>query len=124
MQLRTALPPLVAIFITGLVCSQPPHAATTDNRPNPENGAKLILKVGCGLCHRIPGIESAKGNVGPPLDGIGTRIFIAGKLNNTTDNMVRWLRFPQEVVPGNAMPDMGLNEEEARDIAAYLATIR
>ena len=50
--------------------------------------------------------------------------FIAGKLNNTTDNMVRWLRFPQEVVPGNAMPDMGLNEEEARDIAAYLATIR
>jgi cytochrome c1 len=37
--------------------------------------------------------------------------------------MIKWLRDPQGVVPGNAMPDMGLSEDQARDIAAYLSTL-
>ena len=54
---------------------------------------------------------------------LGKRIFIAGLLRNTPANMVTWLRDPQEIVPGNAMPDMGLSEEQARDITAYLYTL-
>jgi cytochrome c1 len=61
--------------------------------------------------------------VGPPLDHMGRRVFIAGLLRNTPENMVRWLRFPQRIVPGNAMPDMGLTERQARDITAYLYTL-
>ena len=85
-----------------------------------ERGALYIEQIGCGSCHIIPGIDGARGLVGPPLDHIGKRIFIAGLLRNTPANMVTWLRDPQEIVPGNAMPDMDLNEEQARDITAYL----
>jgi cytochrome c2 len=90
---------------------------------SPERGALYIKQVGCGSCHIIPGINGAQGLVGPPLDHMGKRIFIAGLLRNTPANMVTWLRFPQQVVPGNAMPEMGLNEGQARDITAYLYTL-
>jgi cytochrome c2 len=90
---------------------------------NPERGALYIEQIGCGSCHVIPGIAGARGLVGPPLDAMGKRVFIAGMLHNTPANMVTWLRDPQKIVPGNAMPDMGLSEEQARDITAYLYTL-
>ena len=102
---------------------RPTAAPAEADRSSAERGKVLISDIGCGLCHSIPGIDRATGNVGPPLSGIGSRIYIAGVLNNTPENMVRWLRFPQKVVPGNAMPDMGLSEDQARDIAAYLRSI-
>jgi cytochrome c2 len=89
-----------------------------------KRGADLIVANGCGTCHAIPGIVGARGNVGPPLDHIGTRVFIAGMLRNTPDNMVRWLKNPQAIISGNAMPDMNLNEAQARDITAYLAGLQ
>ena len=45
-------------------------------------------------------------------------------LRNSPANLVRWIRDPQGVVPGNAMPNMGVSDAEARDIAAYLYTLR
>ncbi|HZY13364.1 MAG TPA: c-type cytochrome [Beijerinckiaceae bacterium] len=87
-------------------------------------GADLIVANGCGTCHSIPGIAGAWGNVGPPLDHIGTRVFIAGMLRNSPDNMVRWLKNPQAIIPGNAMPNMNLNDAQARDITAYLAELQ
>ena len=87
-------------------------------------GADLIVANGCGTCHSIPGIAGAWGNVGPPLDHIGTRVFIAGILRNSPDNMVRWLKNPQAIIPGNAMPNMNLNDAQARDITAYLAELQ
>ena len=88
------------------------------------HGQKLIAATGCGACHSIPGIAGARGLVGPPLDNIGARTMLAGLLPNTRDNMIRWLRSPQGVVPGNAMPDTALSEGDAADIAAYLATLK
>ena len=87
-------------------------------------GADLIVANGCGTCHAIPGIAGARGNVGPPLDHIGTRVFIAGMLRNTPDNMVAWLRNPQAIIPGNAMPNMNLSDAQARDITTYLAGLQ
>ncbi|HEY1433445.1 MAG TPA: c-type cytochrome, partial [Stellaceae bacterium] len=77
-----------------------------------------------GSCHTIPGIREARGRVGPPLDNIGERTIVAGLLPNTPDNLMRWLETPQSVVPGNAMPNMGLSDHDARDVAAYLYTLR
>ncbi|HEX3700358.1 MAG TPA: c-type cytochrome [Phenylobacterium sp.] len=91
---------------------------------DPDNGKALILRLGCGACHEIPGVEQAHGLVGPPLSGIARRTIIAGMLPNTPQNMIRWLQVPQTVVPGNAMPNLELNDHDARDIAAYLATLR
>ena len=63
-------------------------------------------------------------SAGPPLTRIGDRTYIAGMLRNTPANLVRWIREPQAVIPGNAMPNMGVSEADARDIAAYLYTLR
>jgi cytochrome c1 len=52
------------------------------------------------------------------------RTMIAGELPNSPDNLVRWLRNPKAVESGTAMPDLGLSDDQAHDIAAYLYTLR
>jgi cytochrome c len=71
----------------------------------------------------VSGVRQANGNVGPPLTRFADRTFVAGMLRNEPGNLLRWLRQPQSVVPGNAMPDTGLSDQQARDIAAYLYTL-
>ena len=88
------------------------------------HGAQLIVELGCAGCHTVPGIKQADGNVGPPLTRFATRTYVAGMLRNTPANLIKWLRDPQTIVPGNAMPAMGVSEAQARDIAAYLYTLR
>jgi cytochrome c2 len=120
---------LIAIFLVGGMagCSKP-QADGLAGDPNAigdaTKGQALIEKLGCGSCHDIPGIVDAHGMVGPPLEHMASRQYVAGVLRNTPDNMVRWLRFPQDVVPGNAMPNLGISDDDARQIAAYLATLR
>jgi cytochrome c1 len=87
-------------------------------------GAALISSLGCGACHTIPGIDGATANVGPSLQGIGSRIYIAGVLRNNQENLQRWIEHPQDVVPGNAMPDLPMDDASARKIVAYLETLR
>lgn len=91
---------------------------------NARRGKQLIGSYGCGACHIIPGIRSARGLVGPPLYDWGERTIIAGELPNTPDNLVRWIENPKAIEPRNAMPDLGLSKEQATDIAAYLYTLR
>ncbi len=85
-----------------------------------EAGRRLIANYGCGSCHSIPGVPGANGTAAPPLDHFYQRIYIAGHLSTTEENLIKWIQNPQQIEPGNAMPDMGVTEEDARDIAAYL----
>jgi cytochrome c len=87
---------------------------------DPENGRLLLRQFGCGACHRIPGVATAEGNVGPSLDAIASRVYLAGLLPNTPDNMVRWIRSPTSIDPRTAMPDLQVTETHARDMTAYL----
>jgi cytochrome c len=87
-------------------------------------GKRAIEAAGCGACHTIPGARYARGDVGPPLAGIGRRFIIAGKLANTPDNMIRWIEDPPAIEPGTAMPNLGVTSPMARDMAAYLYTLR
>lgn len=91
---------------------------------SPERGAQVIERFDCGSCHVIPGISGAGGLVGPPLLWFSRRTFIAGELPNTPANLIRWVRNPPSVEPGTAMPVLGLDEQQARDVAAYLYTLR
>ncbi|HSJ53106.1 MAG TPA: c-type cytochrome [Anaerolineae bacterium] len=91
---------------------------------DPSRGAQAITSYGCSGCHTIPGIRGAQGVVGPPLDFWADRVYIAGLLRNETDNLIRWIQDPQSILPGGAMPNMGVSEADARDIAAYLYTLR
>lgn len=91
---------------------------------NVERGSGLIAQEGCGTCHSVPGVYAARGRVGPSLDHIGSQTILAGTLPNTPANMLTWIKTPQAVRPGDIMPNMGLNDHDARDIAAYLYTLR
>lgn len=90
---------------------------------DPERGEAVIRRVGCGSCHTIPGVRGASGVVGPPLYFFSRRTMIAGELPNTPENLVRWLRDPTGVERGTAMPNLGLTDPQARDVAAYLYTL-
>lgn len=87
-------------------------------------GERAIGKYGCGSCHVIPGIREARGMVGPPLTSFGRRTYIAGEVSNTPEHLIVWIEVPQSIEPGTAMPNLGVSDQEARDIAAYLYTLR
>jgi cytochrome c len=87
-------------------------------------GREAIVRYGCGSCHMIPGIRLADSGVAPPLIAWSQRAFVGGRLPNTPGNLIRWIRNPQEVDPGSPMPNLGVTDDEARHIAAYLLTLR
>lgn len=87
-------------------------------------GKAAIGRYGCGSCHRIPGIADATGRVGPSLRGVARHTVIGGKLSNDPANMMLWIRYPQHVTPGTAMPEQQMSDRDMRDIAAYLYTLR
>jgi cytochrome c len=89
-----------------------------------ERGRSAIGKYGCAACHTIPGVRGANATVGPPLERIAVRSYLAGHLPNSPGNMIKWIQRPQEVDPKNVMPNMGVTDQDARDIAAYLYTLR
>jgi len=112
---------LVALLLTG-GCGgeESPRALGGD----PAHGKLLLRQFGCGTCHEIPGVADAKGRVGPPLKGIATRVYLGGVLPNTPENMAAFIRDPQKFEPRTAMPDLGVTEPHARDMVAYLSTLR
>jgi mono/diheme cytochrome c family protein len=90
-----------------------------------EHAVPLMLANGCAGCHTITGVPGAQGQVGPALDSaLSGKVYIAGNLPNTPANMIEWLRFAREIQPRTAMPSTGITEQEARDIAAYLYSLR
>jgi cytochrome c2 len=87
---------------------------------DPGHGRAAIVQRGCGGCHQIPGIVGAGGRVGPPLKGFATRAMIGGVVSNNSQALIAWLQDPRSIDPKSGMPRLGLDEREARDIAAYL----
>jgi cytochrome c2 len=91
---------------------------------NVDRGKQLVTQYGCVACHVIPTVEGPKGMVGPPLDHIASRQIIAGKLPNTPENMMAWLQNPQMVDPNNSMPNLGVTPADARDMTAFLDSLK
>lgn len=125
--MRTAL--LLALLASTASCRGNNPAYGVGYTPRVEGGdarrgAEVIGQYGCGSCHTIPGVRDATGLVGPPLLWWSRRTYIAGELPNTPENLVHWIRSPQSVEPHTAMPTLGLSDQQARDAAAYLYTLR
>ncbi len=89
-----------------------------------ERGRLAIQKYGCGACHHVPGVPGAEGRSAQMLVGFGDRADIVGATENTPENLVQWIRQPQSIAARTKMPALGVNEKDARDIAAYLFTLR
>ena len=112
---------LLACCVLFSACSGEPPAALGGD---PGNGRLLLRQFGCGNCHEIPDVAAARGKVGPPLGGIARRVYLGGVLPNTPENMVGFIRAPHKVDPRTAMPDLGVTEAHARDMVAYLYTLK
>lgn len=85
--------------------------------------AKKLIADNCATCHTVPGVPEAKGTIGPSLAGVAHRALLAGRFPNTPATMARWIQHPQAMLPGTAMPEMGLTPEQTRAIADYLYTL-
>lgn len=112
------------LLVTG--CRGGRYASSEEIVPggSPQAGARLIASYHCGACHMIPGIRGADGLVGPPLMLFARRTYVGGEVPNTPANLIRWIRNPPAIEPATAMPALGLSEQQARDVAAYLYTLR
>lgn len=131
--LRFVLALMAAAVLLAIVCgtvlTRQSHEEARINAEQMTGGDSVagrvdIQQLGCGACHAIPGIAGARGAVGPSLSGVADRAELAGRLANTPDNMIRWVRTPTAIDPDSGMPDMGLSDRQARDVAAYLYTLR
>jgi cytochrome c1 len=91
---------------------------------DPREGPATMRRYGCEACHTTPGVRGADSRVGPPLTGFARRRFIGGRVPNEPENLLLWIRNPQAVKPGNAMPNLGVTAQDAEDIAAYLYRLR
>jgi cytochrome c1 len=91
---------------------------------DPERGAFLLQRYGCGGCHRIPGVVGAAGKAAPSLDHLPDEAYISGNLPNTPQNVMRWIVSPHSILPRTKMPELGVGDAEARDITTYLWSLR
>jgi len=115
---------LLLCLITLSACLGADARASTVPGGDVERGRLLMREYGCHTCHVIPGVPGANSLVGPPLTAWAERHYIAGALPNTPQELITWLQDPQAIEPGTAMPNLGATEQAARDMSAYLYTLR
>ena len=118
---------VVALFMATGCAMEAEHQTYGDANSltggNAARGKELIRDYGCSSCHEIEGIRGARQQVGPPLNGIASRMYIAGVLANSPSNMRKWIMDPPAVDPQTAMPDLNVSIQDADDISAYLYTL-
>lgn len=112
----------LSIFLLG-ACKEAPPEPTGPFVPDAARGKTMVIRYGCRACHMIPDIPGRVVKIGPDMEHFAERKIIGGKLENTPENVVRWIRNPRSINPQTGMPTMGVSDHEAQDIAAYLMTI-
>ena len=107
----------------GVVLSWTAPAAAASPNDSIARGRDLLVQYRCGSCHTIPGVPASRGVVGPRLDAWGKRSYIAGRLPNRPELLVRWIVAPHALVPGTMMPSMGVSPTDAQAMSAYLFSL-
>jgi cytochrome c2 len=116
--MKTLLAILLLAALAG--CSKKPPETEPMTGGNPRIGQQLLARYGCAACHEIKGIAHADSKVGPSLTEMRDRSYVAGVVPNSATNLIRWIQHPRAIDPKTAMPELGVSEAEARDMAAYL----
>ena len=115
------------IFLASLLASLLASCSLRDNQVatggDRAAGGRDLYRLGCGSCHTIPGITGAHGKVGPSLEGVARRNYVAGELLNQPANLEHWIQHPHSVHPDTLMPELGVTDAQSRDIAAYLYSL-
>lgn len=107
-----------AILLCAAGCSR------LESRNETNAAVAAISRYGCGNCHTIRGVPGANGVMGPPLDGVGSRPYVAGVVANTPENLMRWIVNPKAVNPGATMPELHVSPEDAAAISNYLLALK
>lgn len=105
-------------------CGGPPDTTPHLESADPRHGRTLVVAKGCAACHAFPDIGWPRGSLGPPLDGFANQGLIAGRLPNQPGNLMRFIRDAPAYAPEGAMPAIPMSDQDARDVAAYLLTLR
>jgi len=101
---------------------------STSSAPESEEttrGAVVFQREACAGCHTIRD-TAANGKVGPDLTDFGSRPTIgAGVLDNTPENLERWIYDAPDVKPGTVMPQFhSLPAKDIAALAAYLESLK
>lgn len=123
MRMATACASALALLIAGCSRHEPSRPGPVANA-DAQRGRTALEHFDCGVCHVIPAVPGAKGQVGPTLEHYARRAYVAGKFPNEPAHLVRWIMDPPALAPRTAMPAMGVSEAQARDMAAYLLAQR
>lgn len=84
-----------------------------------------IFAQSCASCHAVDSTDTENKLAGPNLGNFGNRNKLAaGILDNNKENLKHWLQDPQDVKPGNLMPDLKLNDEQAEALTEYLHSLK
>lgn len=116
-----------------VVAAEPPAefarwAAARRAPAAPPNGAeaqagRTVFARSCAACHAVTGTEML-GRVGPDLTHVAARpVIAAGALENTPENLARWIRHAPDVKEGSRMPEIPLDDADLRSVVAYLETL-
>jgi cytochrome c len=125
--IRFRLCVLALIAVSCAACDKRPVAPVLPAGQSPGDvirGKSLLAQYQCGACHVIPDVPFARGIAGPPLGDFGRRSYIAGHIPNNAELLAQWIVEPRSLVPNTTMPSMGVSTDDARDMAAYLHTLR
>jgi cytochrome c oxidase subunit 2 len=86
-------------------------------------GKAIFTRSACVGCHTIRGVSTSV--LGPDLTTFGSRrTLAAGILPNTPETVAAWLKNPPALKPAAKMPALGLTDDQARAVAAYLLSLK
>src|SRR5512133_939481 len=89
-----------------------------------QQGERTFMAMPCGTCHTIDG-TSAQGKVGPNLTHLASRSVLAGATyENNTSNLTQWLTNPQDLKPGNHMPNLLTPPSAVNELVAFLQSLK
>jgi cytochrome c oxidase subunit 2 len=83
-----------------------------------------LIEYRCGLCHRVRGTEAGAISAPDLTHLMSRRTLAAGTLLNNPGNLAGWIENPQNLKPGNLMPNQFLTAQQLSDALAYLGTLQ
>ena len=93
-----------------------------------QEGKDLFTEKACISCHATDtqGYSAGAVPIGPDLTNMGDRSRFAGYLEPTKENLVKWIKDPESLKPGNLMTGAypALSDDEADKIAEYLLQLK
>jgi cytochrome c oxidase subunit 2 len=91
--------------------------------PLAQQGKQIFSSTACVGCHTLRGVSA--GQIGPDLTHFASRkLFAGGIMAVTPENVAKWVEAPEHMKPGSRMPNLGMNGEQGKALAAYLLSLK